>query len=341
MDGFQVIIPGLQTSIQDLGFHGYLGRGVCVSGAMDAEALMIANILVGNPRSAAGLEITAIGPTLQFLSDTIIAITGAEFQISLDNKTVPMCTAIPVKSGQVLSFGAKLHGIRSYIAFAGGLDVPEFCGSKSTILKAELGGFGGRALKKDDVVSFVSSKTSLPNLENRSVAYVPVNDTSICLRYIPGPQDYLFPQEAFAALESETGFAVTEKNNRQGYRLDGPEVKPYKDVNIVSDGAAVGALQISPSFKPFLLLAETSPAGGYAKIGTVITVDLPQVAQVTTGAIIRFTSVTVDEAQKLLRERHEKLDALETRLNTALNASFSVHYNGREYAVSLQEVFLQ
>ena len=169
MRGFEVITPGAQTTVQDSGYTGYLGEGICFSGAMDLHSLALANLLVGNPTGEAGLEITAIGPTLRFFADEVIAVTGADIPLLIDNRPAPRYCAIAVRQGQTVSFGMRKKGFRAYIAFAGGLDVPLFHGSRSTIIKSKLGGFCGRKLEKGDFLGLLSPKASLPNLAARAL----------------------------------------------------------------------------------------------------------------------------------------------------------------------------
>lgn len=315
--GFQVVAAGMQTSVQDRGYVGYLDEGICSSGAMDQYSLAVANILVGNERGEAGLEVTASGPTLLFLTDEIISITGADFSPKLDGADVEMYKALLVKRGQTLSLGTRKTGFRGYIAFAGGLDVPVFYGSRSTILRNEFGGFEGRALKRDDILSFRAPKVELPNFTRRKVAPKQMLHSDLTLRVIRGPQDYMFSEEAISILESPEGYLISDEFNRQGYRLNGPKIEPLETTMIVSDGVAIGSIQIPPSGEPFILLQESSSSGGYTKLGTVISVDIPKIAQTFAGSRLYFKYVTVDEAQELLAQEGEELHRLESELNKA------------------------
>ena len=307
MNAVKVISPGALTTVQDAGRFGFLQSGISVSGVMDSYSHRAANLLVDNPQEEAVLEVTLMGPVLEFQCSTRIAVTGAVMQLKLNDQPVPMWQTIPVKEGDRLSFAGIQGGCRAYIAFAGGLDVPVIMGSKSTNLKAQMGGFEGRMLKRDDVVP-LKAPSGEAKLWAASEEWIPKFPTQITLRAVLGPQEDLFTEEGIASFLN-TEYVVTPANDRMGYRLEGEEITHKVGADIVSDGIVMGAVQVPSSGQPIILMADRQTTGGYTKIATVVTADLPLLAQAQAGTKIRFERVSVEEAQQLLRVFHEKLQA--------------------------------
>lgn len=314
--GILVNDPGPLTTVQDEGRFGYQQFGVTPSGPMDARAFHIANILVGNPQGEGALEITFKGPDLMFDQDNVIAVTGGDMQPTINGEKIPMYTAVAVHAGDVLKFGfASGGGCRGYIAFAGGLDIPEVMGSKSTLAAKKLGGYEGRALKKGDRISFSAPKTTLPGMEKRHcpVPVYPVDE--VALRVVLGPQE-----DAFSEEEQRKFFwyssKVTSEFDRQGCRLEREvPVKHIKDGNIISDGIAFGSIQVPTTGQPFIMMADRQTVGGYSKIGTVISVDLPKIAQAKPGMRVRFIHVSMELAHMLYIRELEEMKQLEESLN--------------------------
>ena len=314
--GILVKDPGPLTTVQDEGRFGYQQFGVTPSGPMDARAFHIGNILVGNKRGEGSLEFTFKGPELEFDEDTVIAITGGEIQPSLNGSPIPRYRAVRVHAGDVLKFGfATGGGCRGYIAFAGGLDIPLIMESKSTLASKKLGGFEGRALKKDDYIGFTAPKADLPDFEKRWVP-LPVYPTKeVSVRVVLGPQDDAFSEEEQKKLFWFSS-KVTNECDRQGYRLEREvPIKHIKDGNIISDGIAFGSIQVPTTGQPFIMMADRQTVGGYTKIGTVITVDLPKVAQAKPGMRIRFVNVSMELAHELYIRELSEMDALEKSMN--------------------------
>lgn len=307
MNAVKVISPGALTTVQDAGRFGFLQSGISVSGVMDSYSHRTANLLVDNPQEEAVLEVTLMGPALEFQCSTRIAVTGAIMQPKLNDQPVPMWQTIPVREGDRLSFAGIQGGCRAYIAFAGGLDVPVIMGSKSTNLKAQMGGFEGRMLKRDDVVP-LKAPSGEAKLWAASEEWIPKFPTQITLRVVLGPQEDLFTEEGIASFLN-TEYLVTPANDRMGYRLEGEEITHKAGADIVSDGIVMGAVQVPSSGQPIILMADRQTTGGYTKIATVVTADLPLLAQAQAGTKIRFEQVSVEEAQQLLRVFHEKLQA--------------------------------
>ena len=294
-----VLNPGLLTTVQDLGRMGYQQFGVSVSGVMDPRAAAIGNILVGNPQGEAVLECTLMGPQLKFETDEVIAVTGGDLSPTLDDQPVPAYAALAVKAGQTLRFGAPKAGCRAYIAFAGGLDIPLVMGSRSTYMKAAIGGFEGRKLQKGDVLGLRAPVAGYANLHQRAIAPEFVPRPVYTLRVVLGPQDDAFTPEGVATfLGSE--YTVTNEFDRMGCRMDGPAIQHKNGGDIISDGIAFGAIQVPGSGKPILMGADRQTTGGYTKIATVISADFRLLAQLKAGDKVRFEAVSVQAAQQAL-----------------------------------------
>lgn len=291
--------PGLLTTVQDRGRFGYIARGIGVSGAMDLDAYEAANWLVGNRHHEAVLEATMLGPTLLFEKDCICAVTGGDMQTKIGNKPVTPYRPFWVQAGQTLCMGLAQSGCRGYLAVQGGIQVPEVLGSRSTNLKCQMGGFQGRALARGDVLS-VPDETH-PNCMDRArraTAY----SQEITVRVIPGPQAEAFTEQGLRTLCTGS-YTLSDQSDRMGLRLDGEKIETRNGSDIVSDGIALGAIQVTSAGQPIILMADRQTTGGYAKIATVCTVDLPKLAQLRPGGSIRFQWITVKEAQRLLRRK--------------------------------------
>lgn len=312
--GILVTNPGIFTTVQDEGRLRLQQYGVSPSGPMDARSFHAANILVGNERTEGALEITFSGPTLQFDEDNIIAITGGNMQPKLNGSAFPMNRAVLVHGGDELSFGFAVNGVRGYIAFAGGLDVPLVMGSKSTLVSKHLGGIEGRALQKGDRIGFVSPRTTLPHMERRVLTAREYPTKEIVLRAIPGPQDFEFSREELRKF-FWYGAEITNEFDRMGCRLQREEpLHHLKDGNIISDGIAAGSVQVPTNGQPIIMLADRQTVGGYTKIATVISSDLPKIAQARPGMHIRFVSIDIDFAQDIYIADLKEMDAFEKEM---------------------------
>ncbi len=300
----QVLEPGLFTTVQDLGRSGFGAFGLTTSGAADAFAHRVANRLVGNADGRATLEVTAAGPRLRFLRGAEFAVTGAEFELSLDGEPVPGRTVIRAEEGQELRFGRLGRGFRAYLALAGGVDVPPVMGSRSTLHRAGLGGFGGRPLRRGDVLSagavaaWAGSDGPAP-LGTAPREWFGYLDECV-VRVVPGPQDYLF-----AGLEPLFAgeYRVKPDSDRMGVRLDGPVLQAPGGHDIISDGIALGSVQVPADGHPIVMLADHHTAGGYPKPATVITGDLRVLAQKKPGEKARFAAVGAGEGARVRREQ--------------------------------------
>lgn len=303
--GIRVLKPGMLTTVQDFGRYGYQSQGFSVAGVMDRRSFRIANLLLDNPENEAVLEITLIGPTLQFTSETIIAITGGDFTPTINGEPAPMYTAIYMNRGDVLKFGSARTGSRCYVAFSSYLDVPVVMGSRCTNLKSGIGGFRGRKLMEDDYIGFRIKRRYLPFFLSRKLEPDDYDQDKAVLRVVMGPQDDRISHQGIETfLNSE--YTVTSDFDRMGCRLDGPFIAPKETSDIISDGIAYGAVQVPSHGKPIVLLSDRQTTGGYAKIATVITADIPKLVQRKTDHRIRFEAVSVQEAQHIyLKELHD------------------------------------
>ncbi|WP_100371713.1 biotin-dependent carboxyltransferase family protein [Bacillus sp. FJAT-45037] len=319
----KVLRPGLLTTIQDLGRYGYQKYGVIVSGAMDTYAHRMANILVGNNEGEGCLEITLTGPTLEIKTDVLLSITGGNLSPSIGNRQLPLWRPVFVKKGSIIRFGKGLSGCRAYVAVAGGFNVADVMGSKSTYIRAEIGGFHGRALQEGDEIRIGKGESAhfhyFSNTLKKSgtkLFYAPtwrtkshVNQAKneVLIRVMQGTHHDLFTEEAQKQFFTSS-FHVTPQSDRMGYRLKGPQLELNKEYDVISEAVPLGTIQVPSDGNPIILLADRQTTGGYPRIGQVISVDIPKLAQLKPGEKIVFNEVTLEEAENLylMREREFK-----------------------------------
>lgn len=316
--------PGPLTTVQDLGRYGYQALGVPVSGAMDPWALRVLNRLVGNPDGAAGLEATLVGPTLVVEANgagettgpagVLVALGGAETDATADGMPVPPYRATWLPLGTRLVVGPAAAGARPLLAVAGGIDVPVLLGSRSTSLRGRFGGYQGRPLAAGDrlPVGPIADPAALRGRDGLALrpAARPALEREVRLRVLLGPQADRFTDEAIATFLAAP-YRLTPESDRMGARLDGPRLAHRAGADIVSDGTTAGSVQVPESGLPIVLLADRQTTGGYAKIATVISTDLPKLGQLAPGGTVRFARVDLAEA-------HAALAAAEARLDAAL-----------------------
>jgi biotin-dependent carboxylase-like uncharacterized protein len=307
--------PGLLTTIQDAGRPGYERFGVPVGGAMDGFALQAANRLVGNLSGAAAIEfLSAAPPTLYTSEDILLAGGGAGFSLHVDGTPIPRWMAFWVRAGQtvnILPQGVSNWGI---LAAAGGIDTPPVLGSRATYLRSALGGLEGRVLRPADWLPVGSPAANWMRLAGSALkpSMIPAYATKVTLEVILGPQQNAFTSEAVQILLAST-YTISPTSDRMGYRLEGPRLEHAGGgashtgsggADILSEGIAVGSIQVPGSGQPVLLLSDRQTTGGYTKIATVITVDLPLAAQCPFGkGQMRFRAVDVAHAQAHLRQQ--------------------------------------
>lgn len=312
VDGIEILSPGLQTTVQDLGRHGFGRFGVAPSGALDSFALRIANLLVDNPQDAACLETLLMGLRIKALADVTVAVTGADLQPRIDKRPLPMWRSHEIKKGEILSFLGPVSGCRAYLAFCGGgIRVPVIMNSASTNLPSTFGGFRGRALQPGDVLAFDlppdGSQTVVRALDPEQV---PVYPDKWSLRVIWGPQEGDFPQSE-RRIFINSNYTVSAESDRTGIRLDGPAIARREDIpaSIISEGVISGSIQIPGDGKPIIILGETV-TGGYRKIATVISADLSLLGQIRPGDTVEFIPATLEEAGLALRQMENQIAAI-------------------------------
>jgi antagonist of KipI len=313
---------GFLTSVQDLGRAGFRQFGVSTSGALDSFALRVANLLVGNDEGAAGLETTLGGLQLRFEDERIVAWCGGEFDVQIGSRALPAGHVAHLRAGDELKFGRAQIGCRCWLAISGGIDVPVVLGSRSTDLRANFGGFEGRALRDGDVISlgewpgssaFAKATADKPSPATGISSWTAPHDwvspasRHPNLRFVRGVDWSRFTASTIQRLTSEA-FAVSPDSDRMGVRLDGPELKREDETDLISEAVAPGTIQVPPSGKPILLLGDCQTIGGYPKIAHMITVDLGVAAQLRAGDSVRFSEVSLQDAHRLLVERERDLE---------------------------------
>ncbi|AYB40192.1 biotin-dependent carboxyltransferase family protein [Brevibacillus laterosporus] len=321
----RVIKPGLLTLIQDQGRFGFRKYGVVTSEAMDPMALRIANMLVGNAEQLATLEMTLTGAELAFEHDSLIAITGADLSFTINGERLPMWRPIFVRSGTVVKGGGCRTGCRAYLAIAGGIEVEQVLGSRSTYARAGMGGYQGRSLQAGDYISVGEpanvTRAFLEKWDNRLAKQTSLRSwTSVdwsvsadCLAtYRRNPQVRISRGTHFSLFTSESQqnlfqspYKITPQSDRMGYRLQGAMLDLVEPIELLSEAVAFGTIQVPAEGYPIILLADRQTTGGYPRIGQVATVDLPILAQMKPGEEIMFTEIERDESEKLLMEREQ------------------------------------
>ncbi len=310
---------GFLTSVQDLGRTGRRELGVSLSGALDQHALRVANLLVGNVDSAAGLEITFGGAHLRFEDERTVAWSGGEFDVRIGSTSLPAGHVARIDPAEELKFGHPRIGCRCWLAISGGIDVPIVLGSRSTDLRANFGGLEGRALRDGDQLPLGTPPRSAPaatKISAWSAAYdwvCPAKREPV-LRFVRGVDWYRFDASTLHCFTTDA-FVVSSDSDRMGARFDGPELKRTDDVDLISEAVAPGTIQVPANGKPILLLGDCQTIGGYPKIGHVITVDLGIAAQLRTGDPVRFAEVSLADAHRLLLERERELELFRVGLS--------------------------
>ena len=306
--GLKVLAPGLHTTVQDLGRPGYQAIGVPVSGALDGFSLQIANALVGNAMGAPALEILLSGPTLEVAADTMrVALVGAGASLVIDRdppRIVAAGQSVSLSRGEVFQIIVERQCACCYLAAEGGVAVPPVLGSASTYVRAAIGGFEGRALRCGDFLPLATARAATRGELRLAVPMPSTDDQPI--RVILGPQQELFTAAAIGRLLAAE-YRVSKSADRMGMRLDGPLLELRGGWDIVSDAIATGAIQVPGSGQPILLLADHQTTGGYPKIATVVSADLPVVGRRRPGDTLRFVAVTIEAAEALCRDEKRRL----------------------------------
>ena len=321
----EVVSGGPQTTVQDLGRPGYLHTGMPPSGAFDSFALRVANLLVGNNPGGrylvgrdpgdAGLEILLFNCRLRATTDHVIAVTGGDLTPMVNDRSLPMWQAVAIQAGDTVIFRAPRLGVRTYLAVAGGIDVPTFLGSRATNVRAAVGGIKGRALQPGDMIRVGEPRRPRADVVGRSwpEQAQPAYASPWTVRVVLGPQDELFTPESVKIFLS-ADWKLSPISDRMGCRYIGPKLEflPRPDYlieqagsdpsNIVDDGTPLGGVQVPSGLEPIVMGADVPSFGGYAKIATVISSDISVVGQGKPGDVVHFRAIGVEEAEAITRQ---------------------------------------
>jgi len=305
---FEVLEPGILTTIQDLGRYGFSQFGVPPSGALDTFSLRVGNLLVGNREEEAVLETTLMGLRIRALREVVISITGGDLGSTLNGEALEIWRTHLLVEGDIINFKKVRAGCRAYLAVCGGFVVPKIMGSCSTYLSGNFGGLDGRKLRRGDILHTPDISSSLNKLGLRfPLDWIPSLEKEIPLRVIPGPQNHHFTEKGIQTFCSSS-YRVTPQCDRMGVRLEGPKIERRSNVeeSIISEGLISGTIQVPGDGKPIIILTELV-TGGYTKIATIISTDLPKVAQLKPGDQVRFKPISIEESHDLLKEQEERL----------------------------------
>ncbi len=305
----QILEPGALTTVQDLGRPGHLRYGIPPSGPIDHAAFVTANRLAGNGDGAAGLECTVLGPRFVAEAPCAIAVTGALMPLTINGAEAPAWTTLILREGDVVKLGPARAGLRAYVALSGGLDVPSALGSRSTYVRGRLGGLDGRALRKDDRLALFSAP--LPRLRRARARAIPAFDPEPEIRVVLGPQADRFTDEGLRTLLGGA-YEMLPQSDRMGARFRGERIAHVAGHDILSDGIALGSIQVPGDGQPIALLVDRQSTGGYTKAATVCSFDIGRLGQVKPGHRVRFRAVDLAQAQRTLRDWRAALaDVLE------------------------------
>lgn len=302
----KIVKPGLQTSFQDLGRVGYMHQGVSQSGAMDPDSLKLANWLVGNKPEKVCLEITLIGPTIEFEEFVQIAICGAQFELTLNDRLISNGQTFSVKPGDVLSFGKLISGARAYLAFSATPDLKKTLESNSTHLTANFGGLNGQALKKDDQIKLMQARIIKPKtlpshlIVNYTGNYLLRCTTSVESSYFRKVEDDFYKNK----------YRVSADSNRMGIRLIGKPIKLKEQLSIESSGLTLGSIQIPPSGLPIISSVDGQTIGGYPRIANIISSDQPILSQLKANDTLSFSSVPIETARDIYIQKAKLIYSL-------------------------------
>ncbi len=299
----QVEDAGFLTTVQDLGRPGYRHLGATPGGALDQQAAVLSNALLGNAPSKAVLECTLAGPCLRFTASAWICLMGAHMQTSCESRSVDHGRVFFVKAGQRLSLGYARNGCRSYLAIRGGIDVPLVMGSASTFLRGGFGGCHGRALQAGDRLAVAEAPAGDPLWEGwyASPSLTDYLNRTNCIRYFPDINISDLLRQRF----EEQSFMVSHQSDRMGYRLTGKALTCWFDHEPLSEGVCAGTIQLPADGQPIVLMNDCQTTGGYPVLGQVITVDLAKIAQLKSGDSLHFVPVTLEEARTALKQQQQ------------------------------------
>jgi len=318
MTGFRVVQAGFAPTLQDLGRPAFQNRGVPVSGALDPVSLRIGNALVGNEGGVAAIEFRLVGPTLEVTAESVrVALTGTRAELVVEageRVTLPSYQSVTLRRGQRVSVAPVTDSGVAYLCVEGGFDLPAVFDSLSTYGRSRIGGFQGRALADGDELPLrLSEVEERGELRLERPVYL---DETGPVRVVLGPQrDYFSDASTAAFFEAE--YKVSREADRMGMRLEGPALEHVRGYNITSDGIVTGAIQVPGNGMPIILLADHQTTGGYPKIGTVISADIPRLGRLKPGDTLSFTEIDVEGAEEARREQERAVLKLLSSLTPA------------------------
>ncbi|APM40065.1 biotin-dependent carboxyltransferase family protein [Clostridium kluyveri] len=334
-----VLQSGLITTIQDLGRVGYQKYGVIVGGVMDTYALRMGNILIGNKEGEGALEIALIGPCLNMTKGTLFSITGGDFLPTIDEEPVPMWRPVYLNRDAILKFSNCRVGCYGYLCVAGGFDLPEVMGSKSTYIKAGIGGYSGRALKKGDRINLNSPEAQSVNIINVLRRKLPSqifttanwyvrgckeeNSTYSFIRVIRGRNFKDFTEESLERF-FHNPFKISHESDRMGYRLLGPTLKLRRTFDMISEAVSFGTVQIPPDGNPIVLLADRQTTGGYPKIAEIASVDIGKIVHMKPGEKIIFKEISLEDAESLYFYKEKYIGDLKKAIYLKNSINFEI-----------------
>jgi biotin-dependent carboxylase-like uncharacterized protein len=301
----RVLEPGALTTVQDLGRPGQLRYGIPPSGPVDRAAFVLANRLVGNPDGAAGLECTVVGPRFECQAPCAMAVTGAAMPVAINGQEAEAWRTLPLRPGDVVRLGPARAGVRAYVAFSGGIDVPPVLGSRATYVRGRLGGLEGRALRRADVLRLFPAPPPRPRRVRPEA--VPSYADEPEIRVVLGPQDDAFTEEGLQAFLTGP-YEMLPQSDRMGARLRGPRITHRRGHDIISDGIALGSIQVPGDGQPIVLLVDRQSTGGYTKVATVCSFDIGRLGQVKPGQRLRFRALSLADAHRALQQSLASLE---------------------------------
>lgn len=318
----EVLHAGMFTTVQDLGRSHYQQYGVPVGGAMDQSALRMINMLVGNEENEAALEMTIMGPKLLIKKTTLLAIGGADMEPLLNGERIPLWRPILVEEGSMLCFGKVNSGCRAYVTFAGGIHIDCTMGSKSTYIRAAIGGIEGRMMKKGDYFQ-IGERSEMANCfiqdlqKDERIKTKWAISSSVRPKYKKNPKlrvitDFEYDQfteeskKAFFTKE----YKVSNYADRMGYRVEGEILNRAVEKEILSSPVTFGTIQVPNGGQPIILMSDRQTTGGYPRMGNIISVDLPLLAQLKPGDYVSFEKITLEEAEQLYIEQEVNMNLL-------------------------------
>jgi len=304
-----VLKPGFQSTIQDLGRNGFSHYGISKSGAADDLSIRLGNLIVGNNENAASIEMTLVGGEFKFDIDSTIVLTGSKFAAMIDNKSIPFNEIVKISANQTLSIGQTMEGARCYLAVKGGIDVTNVFSSKTTHLTSKMGGIDGRALIKDDQLMIGKSMTGVAPIVYNNI--LDINMSKLLI--IKGIQENYISKLTWKNFLNQE-YKVSNLSSRMGIRLEGESLNLENNNEIITEGVPLGAIQLPRSGNPIISFVEHQTTGGYPKIANVISSEMHKVGQLKPGDKFKFELISLDEAEKLHFERENFFDEMKNNV---------------------------